>query len=195
MMQTRLKLMHTGDLVRSVGGVHSVSLFAPTVYTSMMLSNGAANKHENAKTSDKLLLEANVIAMVEKCCFGPAKILGFASRDVKCEGDEEQIIKGMLCVNGDADICVFNTSLLDGNIYVNKFQSRLSPYRKANQRVVHPALGTPTIPTMYGNVVNTFLKGRLVYDWGKYERAKGHGDRMSNSTAEVMRGKGRVLYI
>ena len=53
-----------------------VSLFAPTVYTSMMLSNGAANKHENAKTSDKLFLEANVIAMVEKCCFGPAKILG-----------------------------------------------------------------------------------------------------------------------
>ena len=101
----------------------------------------------------------------------------------------------MLCVNGDADICVFNTSLLDGNIYVNKFQSRLSPYRKANHRVVHPALGTPTIPTMYGNVVNTFLKGRLVYDWGKYERTKGHGDRVSSSTAEVMRGKGRVLYI
>ena len=166
MLQTRLKLMHTGDLVRSVGGVHSVSLFAPTVYTSMVLSNSAANNYEDAK-SKQILLEANIIAMVEKCCFGPAKILGFAPRDAKCQGDEEQIIKGMLCVNGDADICVFNTSLLDGNIYVNKFQSRLSPYRKANQRIVHPALGTPTIPTMYGNVVNTFLKGRLRVRLGK----------------------------
>ena len=139
MLQTRLKLMHTGDLVRSVGGVHSVSLFAPTVYTSMVLSNSVADNYEDDETGKESIAKANIIAMVEKCCFGPAKILGFAPRDAKCQGDEKQNIKGMLCVNGDADICVFNTSLLDSEIYVNKFQSRLSPYRKANQRIVHPA--------------------------------------------------------
>ena len=193
MLQTRLKLMHTGDLVRSVGGVHSVSLFAPTVYTSMVLSNSVADNYEDDETGKESIAKANIIAMVEKCCFGPAKILGFAPRDAKCQGDEKQNIKGMLCVNGDADICVFNTSLLDSEIYVNKFQSRLSPYRKANQRIVHPALGTPTIPTMYGNVVNTFLKGQCVYDWGKYERAKGRRDKMPSPSAEVAHMKGRVM--
>lgn len=183
--------MHTGDLVRSVGGVHSVSLFAPAVYTSMVLSKGVVDEKEDDEMDKK---KANVIAMVEKCCFGPAKMLGFAPREAKCEGDEEQNIKGMLCVNGDADICVFNTSLLDSEIYVNKFQSRLSPYRKANQRVVHPALGTPVIPTMYGNVVNTFLKGQCVYDWGKYERAKDRRGRVPPPTAEVAPVKGRVVY-
>ena len=61
------------------------------------------------------------------------------SNDGGTERKDDTIIKGMLVTNGRGLIsCIFNTSLLNSNIHVNKYQSRLSPYRKANQRIVNP---------------------------------------------------------
>jgi hypothetical protein len=164
---TRLKLMHTGDLVRSIGGIHSITSFAPSVYSSMVLCNNT-NHNDNANDNKN----KNIMHLVDKCCTGPAKLLGMVPKDkndLVCNNDDGQkqsgqIIKGMLVVNGDADICIFNTSLFNSNIHVNKYQSRLSPYRKANQRIVNPTQGSPTIPTLYGNVVGVILKGKMVYN-------------------------------
>jgi len=192
----RLKLMHTGDLVRSMGGVHSIMTYAPTAYTSMVLCNHSNNidpQNNNNNNTKK-----NIIDLVEKCCIGPAQLLGMVpnSNDGEQRKDDT-IIKGMLVVNGDADICIFNTSLLNSNIHVNKYQSRLSPYRKANQRIVNPAQGSPTIPTLYGNVVGVLVKGKMVYNVNDNMMMRNRNNKKQQQHAEgtrekVVKNMGRV---
>ena len=58
----RLKLMHTGDLVRSMGGVHSIMTYAPTAYTSMVLCNNSNTIDQQNNINTK----KNIIDLVEK---------------------------------------------------------------------------------------------------------------------------------
>lgn len=73
----RLKLLHTGDLVRAVGGVNCLQAHAPAAWTSVRDGGGT------------------LVDFVEKTAWGPAKILRLEDR------------KGSIAVGLDADFCIF----------------------------------------------------------------------------------------
>ena len=124
----RLKLLHTGDLVRAVGGVNAAPSHASAVWTAVLGAGGT------------------VLDMVERASAGPARLVGLGSR------------KGRIDVGHDADFCIFQEGALHTSML-----PRTSPYRGSNSILVSPIKGMPQPIKLRGEVLATFLRGRLVY--------------------------------
>jgi allantoinase len=117
-----LKHLVAGDLAKAWGGIASLQLLLPAVWTAV---------------GDICPPTRVVRAMTA----APARLVGFAGR------------KGAIAPGLDADFVVFN------------------PHREfavASERLYHRHRTTPYLGYPFRGVVErTFLRGRMVYEWGE----------------------------
>jgi allantoinase len=119
-----LKHLASGDLRRAWGGIASLQLILPAIFTETQARGHGLDE------------------LVEWMCRRPAALVGLEGR------------KGSLTPGGDADLVVFD-SAADFTVEARSLEHRhkVTPY---DGRRLH------------GRVVKTYVRGRLVYDTGRF---------------------------
>lgn len=126
-----------GDFFSSWGGISSVGLGLPILWTSAHAQAEAKHSH-NADGDCKTKPAVSILDVVRLCCVNTAKQVGLQHR------------KGALKAGMDADICVFDD---EGTFVVEKtdmlFRNKVTPYQGKSLK---------------GVVRETYLRGNSVYE-------------------------------
>jgi allantoinase len=120
-----MKLREAGDFLRAWGGISSLELRLPVMWTAARARGAGLEK------------------LTEWLCAAPARLVGIESR------------KGAIRAGGDADLVVWNP---DAAFIVD-------PARIQHRHKLTPYAGT----WLQGVVETTYLRGRKIYDCGKFE--------------------------
>lgn len=128
-----------GDFFASWGGVSSVGLGLPILWTSAHVQAESTHSHGHTSgDSCKRKPVLSILDVVRLCCVNTAKQVGLQHR------------KGALKAGMDADLCVFDD---EGTFVVERtdmlFRNKVTPYQGKSLK---------------GVVRETYLRGRSVYD-------------------------------
>jgi allantoinase len=119
-----MKLPEQGDFLRAWGGISSLQLRLPVIWTEARRRG------------------FSIVNVAEWLCWAPARLVGLERR------------KGCIAVGADADVVIWNTDeefMVEPKIIYHRHQ--LTPYAGR---------------LFQGKVQSTFLRGRKVYDGGKF---------------------------
>ena len=179
-----------GDFYRSMAGINSMEFFLPAFLTESMrraaqdktekgagYDNFDANPMKQPQVPVKNLMKKVLKSLPQVLCVEPSKLLGINE------------IKGSIAVGMDADFCIFDPFAsftvkkeVKPNSPVNNMANKIDDASSVGQNIEEGTTTDGTRETyskykgglydgakMQGVVKQTYVRGRLVFDMGKFD--------------------------